>query len=120
MVINEHNGDGEPDTGELGRRVRVARVWAGLTRDELAARLGVSFHTVERSETGRRRVALDELVRIGELCGVPETFMRHGWAACAQGERLDHLYRRIDELSDEVKRGLGRARAQPSTGASSR
>lgn len=93
---------------EHARRIRAARVWAGLSRDELAERLGVSFQTIERSETGRRNVDLDELERVGEACGVPEAFMRYGWAACAQGERLDRLHERLDELMREVQK-FGRA-----------
>lgn len=93
---------------ELARRVRVARISAGLSRHELAAALGVSFNTIERSENGRRKISDDELARIGGICGVPETFMRHGWAACTQSERLDRLYGRVDELFREVRQGFGR------------
>jgi transcriptional regulator with XRE-family HTH domain len=91
---------------EHARRMRVARIWSGLSRDELAERLGVSFHTVERSETGRRAVDLDELERIGEACGVPASFMRHGWAACADDEhveRVERLLKRFDELFRDVR-----------------
>jgi transcriptional regulator with XRE-family HTH domain len=98
------------DADEHARRARVARCWAGISRDELAQKMGVSFHTVERTETGRRAVTGDELALIGNLCGVPESFMRYGWASCAPRERLDELYGRVEELGKrrlaEVRREL--------------
>lgn len=96
------------DRDERARRARVARVSAGLTRHQLAGMLGVSFNTIERNETGRRRLSDDELIAIGRACGVPEAYVRHGWAACMQAERLERLYGRIDELFEEVRRGFGR------------
>lgn len=108
-IIDNHN-----DVAEHARRVRVARIWAGLSREELADALGVSFVTIERTESGRRHVEPDELERIGELCGVPDRFMRYGWpGCCAPDDYLEQLYRRLDELGAEVQR-LGRG-ARPIT-----
>jgi transcriptional regulator with XRE-family HTH domain len=92
---------GTADADEHARRARVARCWAGFSRDELAHKMGVSFHTVERTETGRRAVTPDELARIGYLCGVPESFMRYGWASCAPSKRLDELYARLEQLAQQ-------------------
>ena len=110
-ITHEQTDDDERE--QRARRARVARVWAGFTRSELAAALGVSFQTVERSETCRRRLEVDELVLIGDVCRVPEPFMRYGWpACCADSEYLEELFERLDELGREVQR-LGRGASPP-------
>jgi transcriptional regulator with XRE-family HTH domain len=95
---------------DVGRRVRVARISAGLTRTELAKRLGVSFNTIERSETGRREISLDELVRIAEVCSVPEPFMRYGWAALSDERRFDQLTQAIERIGEAIVERTDRER----------
>jgi transcriptional regulator with XRE-family HTH domain len=98
---------------DAARRIRIARAWAGLSRDELAARLGVSSATVERMETGQRPVTVDELVAVGAICKVPEAFMLEGWAALEREAnsraREAKFERALGALADEI-RALARDR----------
>lgn len=66
---------------ELARRYRAARAYAGLTQVELAERLGIDKATVKRRERGGGDPTLSEQLAVAHFCGVPETFMVHGWAA---------------------------------------
>jgi transcriptional regulator with XRE-family HTH domain len=113
---------------DAGRRVRIARISAGLSRGELAARLDVSFNTLERIESGRRPVTVDELAAIGKACQVPEAYMLEGWAAVERANRIvernadahareARFTRALGELTDEIRqlgsgevRDLGRKR----------
>ncbi len=55
-----------PDAGEAAR-IRALRKRLGLSQEQLAKRLGVSFVTVNRWESGRTRVSPAVLRRIAEL-----------------------------------------------------
>jgi transcriptional regulator with XRE-family HTH domain len=57
---------------ELAQRIRRARTEAGLSREHLAGRVGVSLATIVRWETGRtRRLSLDTLGKIAEATDKP-------------------------------------------------
>ena len=57
--------------GEVGPHLAAARLQRGLSQSELAARCGLSQAQVSYFELGRRRPALDQLLRIAEALGVP-------------------------------------------------
>lgn len=54
---------------ELGALLRAAREDQGLTRDEVAARLGVTVEEIVRIEAHTGRVTLGMLQRYAELLG---------------------------------------------------
>ena len=57
---------------ELARRIRQARVEAGLSRELLAVKIGVSMSTLVSYETGRvKRMPLARLDRIAQVTGKP-------------------------------------------------
>ena len=72
---------------EIPRRIRTARVFAGLTQPELAAKLDLGESTYKNSELGKRETPWRERVAIAAACGVPPWFIEHGWDGClaAQG-----------------------------------
>lgn len=116
-----------PRGGELAARIRAARGYAGLKQPELAAALGVSVETMSRMENGRTTIPETTLRAVGEACGVPDTFMRAGFAPLAKpmtetevrlldlerdmGERLDRIEQALaqratrDPLLDELVEG---------------
>ena len=60
----------EPDVDAIVRqRIRSLRLARGWTLDSLAARCGLSPSNLSRIETGRRRIALDQLVPIARALG---------------------------------------------------
>lgn len=62
-------------TRERGRRVRMARVGAGLTQEELARACRVNRDTIYRAETGQRDLELGLLVLIAEVTGQPLSWL---------------------------------------------
>ena len=50
----------------IGARVRARRLEIGITQDELAKRLGVSFQQVQKYEQGINRISAASLVLIAE------------------------------------------------------
>ncbi|MGQ9531865.1 MAG: helix-turn-helix domain-containing protein [Desulfotomaculales bacterium] len=56
---------------EIGRKIQRAREEAGLSQEELAARLGCSQSTLSNYELGKRRLYLAQLEAIGRALGKP-------------------------------------------------
>lgn len=52
---------------EIGRRLKKARIDAGLTQAEVAKRLGVSFQTISSYERGINRIDSDTLLKLCEI-----------------------------------------------------
>ena len=59
----------------LADKIRKARDASGLTREQMAVKLGVSLATVVRLETGRtRRVSTDRLIDIAKATKQPLSY----------------------------------------------
>lgn len=61
-------------------RIKGARVMAGLTRQQLADRLGVSIETVRRRENGDSEVTNETLGALAQATGVPFAFLVEGFS----------------------------------------
>jgi transcriptional regulator with XRE-family HTH domain len=62
------------DWGEVGDRIREARVAGGLSQTELARQLGVDRTAIVRIESGQRQVSAMELFKLSDLLGVPAAY----------------------------------------------
>ena len=75
----ELGNGGEPVKGELGKRIRAARCYAGISQVEFARSLGVSVGTLIEYEKGRQEVPslsrIGMAARVVELTGVDEDFL---------------------------------------------
>ncbi|MFZ5591627.1 MAG: helix-turn-helix domain-containing protein [Bacillota bacterium] len=61
----------------IGRRLQMAREEAGLSQEQLAARLGCSQSTLSNYEKGKRRLYLAQLEKIARVLQKPlEYFMQ--------------------------------------------
>jgi transcriptional regulator with XRE-family HTH domain len=49
---------------DIGRRIRLLRGWAGISRAALAKTVGVSWQQVQKYETGKNRVSASRLAAI--------------------------------------------------------
>lgn len=59
----------DPIDVEIGRRIKLRRVAAGVTQTDLAVRLGISFQQVQKYERGANRVSAAMLVQTAEFLG---------------------------------------------------
>ncbi len=59
---------------EIGKRVRQARVTAGLTQTKLADQLGITFQQVQKYEKGVNRIGGGRLYKIAHILGVKITY----------------------------------------------
>ncbi|HEV3184428.1 MAG TPA: helix-turn-helix transcriptional regulator [Xanthobacteraceae bacterium] len=56
---------------EVGQRIRIQRLAAGLSQSELAERIGVTFQQVQKYEKGTNRVGAGRLTKIARVLNVP-------------------------------------------------
>jgi len=59
---------------EIGKRLRQARVAAGLSQTEIGVQLGISFQQVQKYEKGRNRIGGGRLYKIARILGVKITY----------------------------------------------
>jgi transcriptional regulator with XRE-family HTH domain len=114
-VENMSNGtiNGGPDgrvDRHVGERIRVRRTELGLTQEELARQLGISYQQVQKYETGANRISAGRLyeiaeeLRVGVACffedyesGKPNVELPHG----GHNRAAIELVRNFQELKDE-------------------
>lgn len=60
-----------PDLIETGDRIRIARQRVGLTQEELADQMGVSWNTVHRIEYAQAAMSIEKLYQIADILCVP-------------------------------------------------
>lgn len=60
--------------GRIAARLRVARHEAGLSQEQVAGALGLSFQQVQKYEKGKNRISPGRLVVLAEIYGKPVTW----------------------------------------------
>lgn len=55
----------------MGRRIAAARMWANLTQEGLAEKVGCSRQTIVRIELGITSPAADRIFQIARALGMP-------------------------------------------------
>lgn len=62
----------------VGERIRLRRTEFGLTQEQLAQALDVSYQQVQKYETGANRVSAGRMLEIGRVLGVDVTYFYEG------------------------------------------
>lgn len=99
---------------DLARRLRTARHWAGLTRDELGERIGVVGETIGRYERGEWKKDLEPrtLAAIANATGVPDWFLTDGFERPHDEpevvERVEALENRYAVLENRIAEIIAR------------
>ena len=80
---------------QVGERVRRRRILLGLTQDQLAEVLGISYQQIQKYETGANRISAGRLAQIAEALEV-----QPGWffGAVEQAESTGSSSRAVIEL----------------------
>ncbi|WP_144157140.1 helix-turn-helix domain-containing protein [Paraburkholderia sp. BCC1885] len=100
-------GPEEPDRMQLGRRLREAREYVGLSQEEVAFALSVSRPAVGHIESGTRKVEAFELNKLSELYGRTVDYLLTGNAP-ADDTRVAFLARATKGMSDSDMDELAR------------
>lgn len=92
----------DDDRKQLGRRLRDAREYLGLSQDEAAKAVGLTRSAISLIESGQRRVDAIELCRFAELYQRPMSDLAGTVeiSAPALSPTLAHLVRTAQKLTD--------------------
>ncbi|WP_337996379.1 helix-turn-helix transcriptional regulator [Oleispirillum naphthae] len=71
-VVTENGPD--PIDVHVGQRIRLRRNLVGMTQEQLAASVGVTFQQIQKYERGFNRVSASRLYDIGHVLSVPISF----------------------------------------------
>lgn len=97
-MTNTRTGPAAPEPVELGRRLREAREYLGLSQEQVADHLGIPRPSVSTIEAGKRRITFLELKRLAELYRRPLSYFS-GEEQQDVDETTDALFRTAKELS---------------------
>lgn len=88
----------------MGARLRSLRLRLGLSQEDIAGQLGVSFQQVQKYETGANRISPSRLVQLAHLFQVPV-----GALFCEEnvGDEVENY--RLDQITDRHALRLLRA-----------
>src|ERR1051326_7783937 len=96
----------------VGRRLREARLLAGLNQEQLGEAIGVSFQAVQKYEVVSNRISASRLFQAASVLGRPVSYFFHDLEGDAPAQvedmtpqeiELIRLYRHID---DDTQKGL--------------
>lgn len=94
----------------VGERIRTRRTELGLTQEDLARQLGISYQQVQKYETGANRVTAGRLYEIGRELGVGVEYFFEAFDGGKPNSVLPHgghnraaidLVRNFQEIRDE-------------------
>jgi transcriptional regulator with XRE-family HTH domain len=74
----------DPVDIEVGQRIKIQRLAAGLSQTELGESIGVTFQQVQKYEKGANRVGAGRLTQIADVLGVPLSTLFDGTPNSAQ------------------------------------
>ncbi len=91
---------------QVGERMRRRRILLGLTQDQLAAALNISYQQVQKYETGANRVSAGRLAQIADVLDAPVGwfFGTHdpaGDASPGASRMVIELVRNFSRIEDE-------------------
>ena len=74
----------------VGERIRLRRTEAGLTQEQLANALDISYQQIQKYETGANRVSAGRLLEIARTLGVEVGDFFEGLRDATPGPPLEH------------------------------
>lgn len=88
---------------ELGKRLQQIRTAMGVSQENLAANVGVTFQQIQKYEKGINRMTAVRLNQIKEHLGVPwEYFFDNGSAGILSFFRCDDEIRSVHQLWNSI------------------
>lgn len=85
---------------ELGKRLREAREFLGLSQEQVADHLGIPRPSVSTMESGKRRASFQEIQKLADLYRRPLSYFSGASETSEGDETTDALFRTTQELSD--------------------
>ena len=103
----------------VGGRVRMRRKLLGVSQEQLADSLGLTFQQVQKYERGANRVSASKLYEIAKTLQVPVAFFFDGLADPMEGSSGDEVGQKAERIVQEfltTPEGLELAEVFPKIG----
>ncbi len=97
-MTKTHPESETPEPMELGRRLREAREYLGLSQEQVADHLGIPRPSVSSIEAGKRRISFLELKHLAALYRRPIAYFS-GDEVREADDTADALFRATQELN---------------------
>ena len=98
MTIAPEARSPNPVDLHVGGRVRLRRKLIGLSQEQLADALGLTFQQVQKYERGSNRVSASKLYAIARTLGVPVAFFFDGLPDPLDGDQGDETQHRSERM----------------------
>ena len=85
----------------VGGRVRMRRKLLGVSQEQLADSLGLTFQQVQKYERGANRVSASKLYEIAKTLQVPVSFFFDGLADPMDGSENDEIGQQAERIVQE-------------------
>jgi transcriptional regulator with XRE-family HTH domain len=82
----------------VGERVRMRRKLLGVSQDQLADSLGLTFQQVQKYERGANRISASKLFRIAEILNIDVAYFFDGLPDPIEGAEPDGAVAHIHEV----------------------
>jgi transcriptional regulator with XRE-family HTH domain len=83
----------------VGSRIRERRVMMGLSQQQLAKMIGVTYQQAHKYERGLNRISAGRLFEIAQVLGVPVSWFFEGLADGTEMQEMSHRQRMCLELA---------------------
>lgn len=110
------------NSSEIGAAIKRRRQELSLSQEELAARLAVSYQQIQRYESGRNRLNVENIQLVAEALSVPVSYFFHlnspamepaKTTPCTREQELLVQFRKIrDKQLQEIVINLSRLAAE--------
>ncbi len=77
-----------PVDSHVGQKVKARRLMLGMSQDELAQAIGLTFQQVQKYERGTNRISVSRLTEIGAALKVPLDYFLDGTPRLLPGRKL--------------------------------
>lgn len=103
------NGDANPIDVHVGKRIRLRRKVLGMSQEQLAEKLGLTFQQVQKYERGMNRVGASRLWDLSVVLDAPIIFFFHGLTkeqlenspAAINGKKVENVEANYDPMYDD-------------------
>ena len=105
MVPDEADADPRPSPRasaadhHVGARIRERRIMLGLSQQQLAQMIGVTYQQAHKYERGLNRISAGRLYEIAQVLGVPVSWFFDGLSHAAQPVEMTQRQRMCLELA---------------------
>ena len=84
----------------VGGRARMRRKMLGMSQQNLATELGITFQQIQKYEKGANRIGASRLQKMSEVLKVPISYFFDGWPGDETGTPVEGEHSELSDITD--------------------